>query len=257
MVALDRLLGGDLRFVAAAAVFLLGIALGLVVGWAGKRLLTALDVPESVEGTSFERTAQSLGTSTVALTARIASWTVYGVALLVALHIANLLDTQLFWIRVTSFIPNLVVALVVLGIGFVVGDKAELSAGEALRGVKLPEIGFIPRMVKYSVVFIAALVALGQVGVANDALVVLLAAYCLAIIVFGAVATKDLLAAGSAGIYLLLRQPYSIGDQVEIGDRRGIVQEVNVLVTRVEDDGYEYIIPNHLVMDEGAVLIRS
>ena len=123
--------------------------------------------------------------------------------------------------------------------------------------MKLPEIGIVPRVVKYSIVYLAALVALGQIGIAVEALIVLFAAYVVALILFGALAFKDLLAAGAAGIYLLLNQPYGIGDNVEIGRRRGVVQEVTVFVTHVEDDGKEYIVPNHLVFREGVVRVRS
>jgi len=70
-------------------------------------------------------------------------------------------------------------------------------------------------------------------------------------------ALKDVLQAGAAGIYLLLTEPYSIGDEVVIGDQSGIVQEVDILVTRIESDGEEYIIPNKRVFNTGIVRIRS
>ena len=65
------------------------------------------------------------------------------------------------------------------------------------------------------------------------------------------------LASGAAGLYLFLNQPYGIGDRVRIGDRSGVVQEVELFITRIEDDSTEYIVPNRAVFEEGASKRRS
>jgi len=104
---------------------------------------------------------------------------------------------------------------------------------------------------------VAVLIALSQLGVATLALVVLLAAYLFALVLLGGIALSDLLKSGAAGSYLLLNQPYAIGDEVQIGDARGIVQEVNLFVTHVENDGEEFIVPNSTVFEKGVVRIRE
>lgn len=243
----------DIRFLLAFGVIILGLLVGYLVGVANKRILVAAGVPAAVEGTAFERTARSLGTSTVSLVARLSSWFIYGVTLLIALHVASLLDSRQFWIRITEFVPHLFVAILTFIIGFVVADKAELVVGEKLRGIKLPEVSILPRLVKYSIVYIAALIALSQVGIATDALLILLAAYVFALVFIGGLAFRDLLASGTAGIYLLLNQPYGIGDEIKVDDRSGIVQEIDVFVTHVESDEAEYIIPNREVLRTGVV----
>ncbi|MFC4549615.1 MULTISPECIES: mechanosensitive ion channel family protein [Halorussus] len=251
------LLTEQFQFLLALLILLAGGLGGYVIGRLNKRLLVAAGVPEAVERTPFERTAQSLGTDTVSLVARLSSWFIYGVVILIALNIADLLNARLFWEGVLRFIPDLFVAVLVFIIGFVVADKAELVVGERLRSVKLPEVGVIPKVVKYTIVYLAALIALGQVGVATNALLILLRVYAFAIIIFGAVAFWDLLRSSAAGIYLLLNQPYGIGDRVRVGDDAGIVQEVDMFVTHVESDGEEHIIPNSRVFREGIVRIRD
>jgi len=245
------------RLLLAVGVLLVGVVVGYVVGRLSYRFLGAIGVHDAVEGTSFERTAQSLGTSTVALFSRLLSWFIYGVSLLLAFQVARLFNTTTLWARLGSFVPDLFFALFVLAAGFVVGDKAELSVGEHLRGLKIPQVTLVPRLVKYSVVFVALLIALSQIGVATDALLVLLFVYTAAVIVFGALALRDVLPAAVAGYYLLLNQPFGIGDQVAIGDHEGVVQEVSVFVTQIEADGQEYIVPNHLVFREGVVRYRD
>ncbi|GAB7019990.1 mechanosensitive ion channel domain-containing protein [Halostagnicola bangensis] len=243
--------------VIAVAVLALGFVVGYLVGKLNKELLNAAGVSDAVEGTPFERTAQSLGTSTVEIVARISSWFIYGIAVLTAIHIAQLLPTDAFWARIIEFIPQLFIAVLVLILGFIIADKAELVVSEYLRGVKLPEVVIIPKVVKYTVLYIAFIIALDQVGVEVFALLILLAVYAIGIVIVGGYAFKDFLVSSAAGIYLLLNQPYSIGDQVKIGDHSGIVQEVDLFVTKIEDDSEEFIVPNRKVFEEGVVRIRG
>lgn len=256
MAPWDPLLAENMRFIFALVVLLVGGIVGYLVGQANRRLLEALDIPAAVEGTSFERTVRNLGTSTTAILARISAWFVYGVTILLALHVAQLLNTDLFWARLTIFLPDLFLGIFILAVGFVVADKAELAIGERIRGVKLPEVGVIPQTVKYSIMFVAALIALGQVGVATGALLIALGIYAVAVITFAGLALRDVLPAAAAGIYLLLSQPYGIGDDVAIGERQGVVQEVNVFVTHIENDEGEYVVPNHLVFRNGLLRKR-
>ncbi len=245
----------DIAF--AGIVLLLGIILGLIADRLNRRVLTSLGVPEAVEGTAFERTMRGFGTSTVSIVARLSMWFIIGVAVFAALSVAELRYTEAFWTRITAFLPEVFVAILVLIIGIVVGDKVELAFSERLRGIKLPQVSILPRLAKYSVVYLAVLIALSQVGVATDALIVLLAAFLVAAIVFPLVAFRDLLRSGAAGIYLLLHQPYSIGDEVQIGEYEGIVQEVTVFVTRVETDGEEFVVPNQMIFEDGIARARK
>ncbi|EFW93010.1 hypothetical protein ZOD2009_04082 [Haladaptatus paucihalophilus DX253] len=251
------LLQQEYRIVLALLILIAGGIAGYLLGRLNMRILKAAGLPEVVEGTPFERTARSLGTTTVSLIARLTSWFIYGVTILLALNTAELpLSTQLFW-QIILFTPQLFVAALVFIVGFVVADKAELLVSERLRSVKLPEVNVIPRIVKYSIVYIASLIALSQIGIAVLTLLVLFGAYVLAAIVFGAVAFWDLLRSSAAGIYLLLNQPYGIGDEIRVAGNQGIVQEVDMFVTHIENDGEEFIIPNHLVFRKGAVRLRN
>jgi small-conductance mechanosensitive channel len=237
-------------------VLLVALLLGLIVGRVVERGLQAANVPATVEGTAFERTAQSLGTSTVAIVGRLTSWFVYISGVFAALNIARVPASE-FQDWVVVFLPRLFIAAFVVITGFVVADKAELLVSERLKGVKLPEVNVVPSLVKYSVLYVVFLVALAQIGVQTLALIALLAAYAFALVVFGGLALKDFLSSGAAGIYLLLNQPYGIGDRIRVGDREGIVQGMDLIVTRIENDEEEYIVPNRLVLEHGVVRIRQ
>lgn len=241
----------------ALFVLVVGLLLAYLVGVVNRRLLRRAGVPEVIEGTAFERTAREFDTSTVRILAQLSSYFIVAVTVIVALTVADVNYLERFWSDVAAFLPRLFVAVLVLIVGVVVGDKTELLVAERLRGIKLPELGVLPMLVKYSVVYVAVLIALGQVGVQTLALIVLLAAYAFALVLFAALATKDLVASAAAGIFLLLRQPYGIGDEVQVAGERGVVQEVDLFVTHIETDGEEHVVPNHAVFREGIVLIRE
>jgi len=241
----------------ALVILAVGVVLAYIVAGITSRLLDRMGVVETIEGTSFERTTNEFGTSTARIITQLSALFTFLISVFVAITVAELRFGDLFWSAVAVFVPQLFAALVILVVGVVIADKVELIVSERLRGIKLPDIGLIPLVAKYSVLFVAILIALSQIGVAVLALIVLLGAYAFALIVFTALATQDILASGTAGVYLLLTQPYSIGDEVKVGGQQGIVQEVDLLVTRIETDGEEYIIPNRTVLKDGIVRIRN
>jgi small-conductance mechanosensitive channel len=245
----------------AVAVAILVLVLGAIVGylaWRGtRRFLVSQGVDDVVEGTLFERTVNNVGLSTVGILSQLAALAVYILSVIVAINVARLGDPQFFWTRFVEILPRLFIAALAVILGLILGDKSKLVVNERLKSVKLPEASLLAEVVKYSIYYIAALIALGQLGVATSALLILLAVYTFGLVFLTGIALKDLLSAGAAGMYLLLTQPYSIGDEVKIDDTRGIVQEVNVFVTHVESEDEEYIIPNHRVFKHGIVRIRG
>jgi small-conductance mechanosensitive channel len=247
----------ETAFTVAVAILVLGLVLAYWTWRWIDSLLHALDVDDVVEGTPFERSAQRVGTSTVSILSQLSGLFVYIGTIILALNIAQLLDTQLFWAQVTGYLPRLFIAAIAVVLGLVAGDKAALVLSDRLRSIKLPEAELLPKLVKYSIFYIAALLALSQIGIATNALLILLAAYAFGLVFLSGLAFKDLLAASAAGIYLLLVEPYAIGDKVEIDDKRGIVQEIDMFVTHIETEGEEYVIPNQRVIKSGIVRIRD
>jgi len=246
-----------LRFWAAIGLIAFGVVVGLVVWRLNRVVLRRAGVDDAIEGTAIERTARGFDTTTVdALSALSAAFVVF-VTLLVALGLAGLEFVTVLSAQATSLFLRGFLALLVLLVGVVVGDKVELYVGERLRGVKIPESGLVPTAARYTVLYVAALLALAQVGVDVFVLVLLFAVYAFAVVVFLALATKDLLACAAAGVYLLLTEPYGIGDEVRIGDTSGIVQEVGVFVTHVESDDALFVVPNRKALQEGVVRVRS
>jgi small-conductance mechanosensitive channel len=247
----------EAAFTVSVGILVIGLVFSYMVWRWVRSLLENAGVDEAVEGTPFERTAQGFGTSTIGMLSLISAVAVYIGTIIIALNVAQLLNPNVFWTNFTGYLPRIFIAAVALIVGMILGDKARLYVSERLRSIKVPEAEIIPEIVRYSIFYTAALLALSQIGVATAALLILLAAYAFGLVLLCGLAFKDLLAASAAGIYLLLTEPYTIGDEVLIDDRRGIVQEIDMFVTRIESDGEEYIVPNQVVFRAGVVRIRD
>lgn len=258
MVAVKEILASvPSRLWLALGVLVLGVILAYVVGIIERRLLQRTGFTEAIEGTAFERTARELGTSTVAIIAKLGSYFVVVLTVFVALSVARVSYAVAFWGQTMAFLPRFLFAVLVLVGVIIVGDKLELLISERTRGVKLPQVGIAATLAKWTAIYVGVLVALALIGVPTLALIIMLGAYLLALIVFGALAFGDMLASAAAGVYLLFEEPYGIGDEVQIGDRRGIVQETQVLVTQIESDDEVHVIPNRLVFREGIIRYRQ
>ena len=255
-------LEGTLRVVSidvwvALAVSVLGLVLGYLVLRLNLVILRRADVPAAVEGTTFERSARRFGTTTVDIVATLSAAFVVVVSVVVALAVADVATAAILSTGITQFLVRTFLGVLMLIGGVLLGDKLELVVSERLRSVKLPEATVVPTTVKYTVFYVVGLLALGQIGIDVIVLILLFGVYAFALVLFAVVALKDLLACGAAGMYLLLAEPYGIGDEVQIGETRGIVQEVDVFVTHVESEREEFIVPNRTALEEGIVRVRE
>ncbi|MFB6127778.1 MAG: mechanosensitive ion channel domain-containing protein [Halolamina sp.] len=247
----------SMKMWAALGVIALGLVLGYVVWRLNRVILRRADIPAAVEGTAFERTARGFGTTTVDIVATLSAVFVTVVSVVVALAIADVTTAAILSTGIAQFLFRMFLGAIMLIAGVLVGDKLELLVSERLRSVKLPEATVVPTTVKYTVFYVAGLLALAQVGIDVIILILLFGVYAFALVLFTAIALKDLLACGAAGMYLLLSEPYGIGDEVQIGETQGIVQEVDVFVTRIESEGREFIVPNRNALEEGIVHVRE
>jgi small-conductance mechanosensitive channel len=251
--AADGIAGIDPAALALSGVILL---VGLVLGYTVRRVLLRVGrstgVDDFVEGTTFERVADSFGTSTVGIVATTAEWFVYASAIFVSADMLRFDPfDQAIVLRVTSYVPNVVAAFFVVVFGAILGDKAAVVVSERLEGVNVSEIGVLPSVVRYSVIFLAVLMALSQLGVSTLALYVLLAAYLFGAVAVALVALRTVLPSAVSGLYVISTHQYGVGDTVRVGDVEGVVQEVDLLTTRVDDGEREHVVPNSEVFESG------
>ena len=105
------------------------------------------------------------------------------------------------------------------------------------------ELGTLDRLLDYLVIIVAIVVTVYILGLSEALYSLLTAAGVIGIIVGFAV--KDVAANFISGIFILIDQPFAVGDAIEIGDYGGAVQKISLRSTELATwDGPVVSIPN-------------
>ncbi len=161
------------------------------------------------------------------------------------------------WLRTNllALFANLFVATVILVVGIVL---AGVAARATVRGMqRFPHlrskqllINFLARTARITVLVLAGIVALGQVGVDVWPFI---AGIGVAGFIVG-FAFKDSLSNMASGILLLFYQPFDIGDFVEAGGTTGSVLDMSVVATELRTpDGRLAVVPNSRIWNDSII----
>ena len=147
-----------------------------------------------------------------------------------------------------SFVPKLVVAILILWIGMKIVKKLSniIEAAISKSGID-PEIsGFLGSIINIIMKFTVIMIAAGILGFQVSSLLSLVAASVVAI----GLALQGFLGNFASGITIVFLKPYKVGDWVEIADKFGRVKSIQIFNTIVETPGSKtLVIPNGQVTD--------
>ncbi len=148
---------------------------------------------------------------------------------------------------VTGFIrliPNLISALIVFGLFFVIARLVRRGLRRATDGHRSQHLGLVlGRIGQALILFVGLMLAVSIVvpGVGGADLIQLLGVGGVAI----GFAFRDILQNFVAGVLILLSQPFRIGDQIVFKDFEGTVENIETRATLIRTyDGTRVIIPN-------------
>ncbi len=140
--------------------------------------------------------------------------------------------------------PRLVTALIILVIGYYIAGWAARGARSLMSRASHSDTTMVPvvsAVVRYSILIIVVVAALGQLGVQTTSVLTVLGAAGLAI----GLALQGTLANIAAGIMLLWLRPFRVGDYIEAGSVAGTVEEINLFHSRLRTwDGIFKFVPN-------------
>jgi small conductance mechanosensitive channel len=156
---------------------------------------------------------------------------------------------QQFWSEFVHRLPNLLAALVALGLTAVVARVVRRTVERALRrgGAERHVVVVVATLAFYAAVAVGLVVALSLGGVN---LGVLVGSLGLATVALG-FALQDIVSNFTAGIVLLLEHPFTEGDHIAIAEAEGEVEEIQVRATRLRaPDGQLVIVPNKLLFTQ-------
>lgn len=157
------------NFFAALALFLVGIAIALAVRYLVIKLLHSIGWERIAEKSSFLRL---LGVGDIRyplfdLIGAIVFWVVILAFAGTAAHTLQLTTIETLLDQLVEFLPNLLLALVILGLGIWIGVLAGRFARAFARSAEIQEANLIGKGVQYLVIIIAAGTALEQLRVAT------------------------------------------------------------------------------------------
>lgn len=149
-------------------------------------------------------------------------------------------------------VPFLIIALLILTVGVVGSRYATRAFASGMRRTRADEMVSVlgQRIVRIGLIVVALLVALSVAGISISAALATLGIAGLAV----AFAMQTTLENFIAGVLLLLRKPFSIGDQIVTNEHEGTVKDINLRVTVLMTyDNEQVLVPNSHVLQNSIV----
>lgn len=142
-------------------------------------------------------------------------------------------------------LPQIIVALLLLLAGIFLArwsERAVVGFLQRHRGLDLTFRGLIVALVRYSILLLAVLAAMQQVGIQTTSVLAAIGAVLVAI----GLALQGTLSNLAAGLMLLWLRPFRVGDTIETASVAGTVTDVGLFATEISrGDGVYVFVPNN------------
>jgi small conductance mechanosensitive channel len=149
-----------------------------------------------------------------------------------------------FWTWAVGFLPRLGAAILILVVGYAVATWAARGVSGAVRRTRRVDGTLHPvihAVVRYSILALVGVAALGQLGIQTTSLLAVLGAAGLAI----GLALQGTLSNIAAGLMILWLRPFRAGDFIETPEVAGTVEEVGLFHAQMRTwDGLYKFVPN-------------
>lgn len=178
-------------FLGAVIVFIIGWIAAVAIGRFVERLLELVrlnDPFERIAGLRSTLQRAGLELHIPKLLGGLVKWFLYIVVLLATANILGLEAIASFLNDVLQFLPNLIVAAVILVVGVLVGNFMARVTRASLAATSIPHGGAAAAVAKWSVVVFATLAALFQLGVAGPLIQTLFTAFAAMVAIAGGLA---------------------------------------------------------------------
>ena len=158
------------RFIAAVVVFLVGWLIAELLGKLAYHVVRVLHVDNALSRVGFRQAWEKSGfrLNTPVLFYELVKWFFVVVFLMAATNILGLGQVSEFLRTVVFYIPNVIVAMVILLIGILVAKFLEGLVKASVKAAGLMSANFLGSLTKWAVFVFSLLIALAQLKVADD-----------------------------------------------------------------------------------------
>lgn len=187
---------------------------------------------------------------------------VFWVTILVFLMAAaNTLDLRMLTAgleRIIGYVPNLIVAALILVVGFALGNMARNAVAVALRSGSPQQRELLPAGAKILTVGITGVIAAGQVGLDNSVLVAILT------VIVGAALAGAALAFGLGARTLVgnligsreMRRECRVGEVIRIGSAEGRILQLGQTSAVLETEEGRLTVPGKLFHEQACLVVE-
>ncbi|MDO8495175.1 MAG: hypothetical protein Q7S32_01440 [bacterium] len=158
------------RLIAAIVVFLVGWLVAVLIAKLAYHVVRVLQVDKALDSINFKKAWERSGfkLNSPLFFYELVKWFFVIVFLMAAANILGLVEVSEFLRTVVLYIPNVLVAAVVLLIGILVAKFLEGLVTASVRAAELVSANFLGALTRWSVVVFSLLIALAQLGIAAD-----------------------------------------------------------------------------------------
>lgn len=178
------------NIIAAIVVFIVGLFVAEGLGRLVAKLAKKIYVDRAVETTGLKRVLEKVGFKLPVSKALglLITWFLYAVFLVAAADILNLTQISEFLKAVVLYIPNVIVAVIILIVGIVVSNFVHTLVKETSIAAKLVVADFLANVAKWAILVFTFMAALIQLGVARELIQILFTGLIFMIALAGGVA---------------------------------------------------------------------
>ena len=155
----------------AIVIFVIGWFIGSILGRVVGQAIKAIKVDHALKTAGVEDIVNRAGFALDAgeFVGGLVKWFVIVVFLLASLQVLGLTQVTFFLQQVVlSYVPQVIVAVMVLLVGAVIAEVAQSVVGGAARAAGIASAGFVGAVARWSIWIFAIIVALSQLGIGTQ-----------------------------------------------------------------------------------------
>ena len=174
----DSVIGFAPELIGAFVILILGIIIAPILGGIVKRLVKLTKIDTLSEKTGLSNTFENLGLRFTFsdVIGKLVKWFFLIAFLIAAMDVLNWTSVTDFLKEIMFYIPNVIVAIIILAVGLIAGQfvkKAVITGLKTTGSIKNPEL--LGNIAQWSLVVFATLAALLQLGIAERLIEILFA----------------------------------------------------------------------------------
>ena len=151
-------------------VFLLGLIIASVLGKVVERIVKSLRVDQAIEKISVGEKLKEYGIEITfsEFLGKLVQWFLALVFLMAATDILGLVQVTEFLNSVLTYLPNVVVATIILSIAFLLGNVVYIIVRSSTKAAGVMNAGLLATIIRWAIVIFGFLAALIQLGIATS-----------------------------------------------------------------------------------------